>query len=77
VVIDIVKLGLQYCKAPPPDYSKIPDKDVVGITALLLTCSYFNQEFVRVGYYVNNEYDSPELRENPPKSAGEVTMRPE
>ena len=33
---------------------------------VLLTCSYRNQEFVRVGYYVNNEYTEPELRENLP-----------
>lgn len=55
-------------KAPPPDTSKIPDTDAVGITAILLTCSYVNQEFVRVGYYVNNEYDDVELRANPPRT---------
>ena len=26
-----------------------------------------NQEFVRVGYYINNEYDDPLLKENPPE----------
>ena len=37
------------------------------MTALLLTCSYKDdQEFLRVGYYVNVEYDSPEMNENPP-----------
>ena len=33
---------------------------------VLLTCSYCNNEFVRIGYYVNNEYTDPELSENPP-----------
>ena len=33
---------------------------------VLLTCSYRNHEFVRVGYYVNIEYTDPELKENPP-----------
>lgn len=33
---------------------------------LLLTCSYLGQEFVRVGYYVNNDYDDEQLREEPP-----------
>ena len=33
---------------------------------VLITASYRDQEFVRVGYYVNNEYEDPELRENPP-----------
>lgn len=36
------------------------------MTGLLLTCSYNNQEFFRVGYYVNNYYEDPELNENPP-----------
>ena len=26
-----------------------------------------DREFIRVGYYVNSEYDSPELNENPPE----------
>ena len=37
------------------------------MTVVLIVCSYSDQEFVRVGYYVNNEYDDPELRENPPE----------
>lgn len=53
-------------QADPPDFSKIPPDDVVGVTILLLTCSYKAQEFLRVGYYVNNEYLEEELRENPP-----------
>ena len=55
-------------KAGPPDISKIPYKDAVGVTVVLLTCSYRNKEFIRVGYYVNNEYTDPELRENPPEN---------
>lgn len=35
---------------------------------MLLTCSYKYKEFIRVGYYVNNEYNDPELKENPPES---------
>jgi histone chaperone ASF1 len=38
----------------------------LGVTVILLTCSYANREFVRVGYYVNNEYDSEELKNDPP-----------
>lgn len=34
---------------------------------LLLTCSYQGQEFVRVGYYVNNDYDDEQLRAEPPQ----------
>ena len=37
------------------------------MTAILLTCSYKDtEEFLRVGYYVNIEYDSTEMNENPP-----------
>lgn len=33
---------------------------------MLLTCSYKGQEFIRVGYFINNEYSDPEMRENLP-----------
>eukprot|EP00898_Chlorokybus_atmophyticus_P004486 jgi/Chlat1/5038/Chrsp329S00827 len=51
-----------------PDPTRIPVADLVGVTVLLLTCSYNEQEFLRVGYYVNNEYTEEELRENPPET---------
>ena len=53
-------------QADPPDETKIPVGDAVGVTVVLLTCGYKGQEFVRVGYYVNNSYTDPELQENPP-----------
>ncbi|XP_055686638.1 histone chaperone asf1 [Lutzomyia longipalpis] len=53
-------------QADPPDVTRIPEQDAVGVTIVLLTCSYRGQEFVRVGYFINNEYADPELRENPP-----------
>ncbi|XP_031553151.1 histone chaperone ASF1A-like [Actinia tenebrosa] len=53
-------------KANPPDPSKILDQDVIGVTVILLTCSYKDREFIRVGYYVNNDYADVEMRENPP-----------
>ncbi|XP_014234779.1 histone chaperone asf1 [Trichogramma pretiosum] len=54
-------------QADPPDVTKIPVNDALGVTVVLLTCSYRNQEFVRVGYFINNEYTDPELKENPPQ----------
>lgn len=45
---------------------RIPEADALGVTIVLLTCSYRGQEFVRVGYFINNEYSDPEMRENPP-----------
>lgn len=53
-------------QAEPPDPAKIPGNDVIGVTAVILTCGFRDREFVRVGYYVNNDYVDPELRENPP-----------
>ncbi|KIY44885.1 anti-silence-domain-containing protein [Fistulina hepatica ATCC 64428] len=51
----------------PPDPSHIPTEDVLGVAALILTGSYNDQEFVRVGYYQNTEYDNDEMKENPPE----------
>lgn len=51
----------------PPDYSKVPADDIVGVTVLLLTCSYKGHEFIRVGYYVNTDYADEALREDPPE----------
>ena len=53
-------------QADPPDVTRIPEQDAVGVTIVLLTCSYRGQEFVRVGYFINNDYADPELKENPP-----------
>ena len=55
-----------YVQADSPSPDKLPAEDVVGVTVVLLTCSFRSNEFVRVGYYVNNEYMDPELVENPP-----------
>ncbi len=43
------------------------ETEIVGVTGVLVTCSYAQQEFFRVGYYVNNFYEEPELQENPPE----------
>ncbi|KAF1811357.1 histone deposition protein Asf1 [Eremomyces bilateralis CBS 781.70] len=55
-------------QADPPDLSRIPSSELLGVTVILLTCSYDGREFVRVGYYVNNQYPDqfPELQADPP-----------
>ncbi|OJD13845.1 histone chaperone asf1 [Emergomyces pasteurianus Ep9510] len=53
-------------EADPPDLKRIPASEILGVTVILLTCSYDGREFVRVGYYVNNEYDTEELNAEPP-----------
>ncbi len=53
-------------EATPPNPAVIPKEDVLGVAALILTGLYKDQEFVRVGYYQNTEYDTPEMRDNLP-----------
>ncbi len=35
--------GMRRAQADPPDASLLPQDDIVGVTVLLLTCSYQNQ----------------------------------
>lgn len=37
----------------PPNIDLIQKEDVIGVTIILITCSYMKQEFLRVGYYVD------------------------
>ncbi|KAL7540665.1 hypothetical protein ACHAWF_006751 [Thalassiosira exigua] len=65
VPVGINKFVLQ---ADAPDPGRIPESDVLGVTVVLVTCSYREKEFVRVGYYVNNEYAEPYDEEVGPPS---------
>lgn len=56
VPVGVNKFVLQ---ADAPDPSKLSPEDLVGVTVVLVTCSFKEREFVRVGYYVNNEYHDP------------------
>ena len=53
-------------QSDPPNPNTIPANEIAGVTVVLLICSYLDQEFVRVGYYIDNNYEDLELRENPP-----------
>ncbi|KAH7138334.1 ASF1 like histone chaperone-domain-containing protein [Dendryphion nanum] len=53
-------------KADAPDLTRIPNSEIIGVTVILLSCSYEEREFVRVGYYVNNEYTDEALQLEPP-----------
>jgi histone chaperone ASF1 len=46
----------------------IPPEEIRGVTVMLLICSYLEQEFVRIGYYVDNDFEDEALRENPPSN---------
>jgi len=71
ILLGPIKRGINkfVFQVDPPDITKIPKGDLLGVTVILLTCSYRSREFIRVGYYVNNEYSEqfPELRETPPE----------
>lgn len=41
-------------QASAPDYGRIDASNLQGMTVVLLTCSFRGQEFIRVGYYVDN-----------------------
>ena len=47
--------------APAPDVAAIPTKDLMEVTVILLTALYREKEFIRIGYYVNNEYPETEV----------------
>ncbi|KAJ8605204.1 hypothetical protein CTAYLR_000428 [Chrysophaeum taylorii] len=53
VPVGTSKFALQ---AEPPDIEQIPAVDRLGVTVVSITCSYRDQPFVSVGYYVNNEF---------------------
>ncbi|KAJ3116363.1 Histone chaperone asf1 [Phlyctochytrium bullatum] len=53
-------------EADPPKVELLPPEEIIQVTAVLLSCSYKEKEFIRVGYLVNVNYADEELRENPP-----------
>eukprot|EP00389_Voromonas_pontica_P000153 GDKH01000234.1.p1 GENE.GDKH01000234.1~~GDKH01000234.1.p1 ORF type:complete len:199 (+),score=25.25 GDKH01000234.1:182-778(+) len=72
-VLDAIDLGpltvgtLKFVlQTPPPDFSKMPARDVLGITAVLLSGSYKEHQFIRIGFYVHICYLDQELKESPP-----------
>mmetsp|Transcript_17396 Transcript_17396/g.28068 ORF Transcript_17396/g.28068 Transcript_17396/m.28068 type:complete len:284 (+) Transcript_17396:85-936(+) len=62
VLVGPVPMGVNrfVFEAPAPDPTKIPKQDLIGVTVCLVSCLYRGKEFIRIGYYVNNEYDDPE-----------------
>lgn len=46
----------------PPDVSRIPASDVLGVTVIMVQAWYKNKEFLRVGYYVKVQYADEKLR---------------
>jgi histone chaperone ASF1 len=54
--------------APAPSHSLLPSTDadeILGVTVIIITASYRDKEFVRVGYYVNTYYEGMEVQWDP------------
>ncbi|UKK01800.1 chromatin assembly protein [Theileria orientalis] len=73
IVLDAVCMGpvrrgiLQFeFRVNPPNFARLRPDCILGMQAILITGSYCDQEFIRIGYYTNNTYDEDSLRENPP-----------
>lgn len=49
-----------------PDIAQL--QHVLGVTVVLVTCTYREEEFVRIGYYVNNEIPTMDNQEEPNES---------
>jgi histone chaperone ASF1 len=58
ILVGPVPVGLNkfVLQADAPIVDKLPKDEILGVTVVLVTCSYKEREFVRIGYYVNNEY---------------------
>lgn len=56
-------------ETPSPDWKKMPKKDVLGVTILFVSCLLKDEEFIRIGYYVNNEYDDPNIIQKIPNDS--------
>lgn len=63
VSIGINRFVLQ---ANAPNPQSINNQDLIGVTVILITCSFMDNKFVQIGYYVNNEYSEPFEPENFP-----------
>lgn len=69
ILVGPVPVGLNkfVLQADAPLVDKLPAEEILGVTVVLVTCSYREREFVRIGYYVNNEYipEEPTTTEDP------------
>jgi len=77
VLVGPVELGLNrfVFQGDAPDPSLIPKDDLLGVTVVLVTCSYKDKEFIRIGYYIQNEYDeaTAAIYEQNPELENDIT----
>mmetsp|Transcript_6020 Transcript_6020/g.9969 ORF Transcript_6020/g.9969 Transcript_6020/m.9969 type:complete len:247 (-) Transcript_6020:2115-2855(-) len=58
VMVGPVSIGINrfVLQADAPNPANILNSDLIGVTVALVTCSYMDNKFVQIGYYVSNEY---------------------
>jgi histone chaperone ASF1 len=63
VIVGPVSIGLNKFSfsAPAPSLDNVPNSDLMDMSAVILSAFYRNVEFIRVGYYVKNEYPDSEM----------------
>jgi histone chaperone ASF1 len=68
VMVGPVSMGINrfVLQAKPPNQNLISNQDLIGVTVVLINCSFMDNKFVQIGYYVNNEYSEPFEPENYP-----------
>ncbi len=50
-------------EVPPPQAALIPQDDLTGITAIMISVSFRKSEFFRAGYYICNQYEEEDNAE--------------
>lgn len=49
-----------------PDPFEVPQDELIGLTVLIISFQFRQQEFLRVAYYCQAAYFTPQLNEHPP-----------
>lgn len=45
----------------PPNWEIISTEEIIGITVIILAFWYGEDEFMRIGYYINNEWTEEKI----------------
>jgi histone chaperone ASF1 len=62
-------------EVPSPNTDKIPKDEWLGLSVILVECTYREKLFFRIGYYVENEYTGGELEEAPESIANRLEQQ--
>lgn len=76
ILVGPVPVGLNkfVLQADPPAIDQLPPNEILGVTVVLVTCSYREREFVRIGYYLNNLYTGEYDVESGPPSLPQLDL---